>query len=58
MFQGKLTKVNKKSSVTLTLVLRHGHNAGNVVLLLAELLFGKVADQMTALAIVDSQYVK
>lgn len=50
--------MNEKTAVSLTLVLRHGHDARDVVLLLAELLLGKVANQVAAFAIVDGQDVE
>ena len=54
----ELTEMNEKATVSLSLVLRHGHDAGDVVLLLAELLFGEVTDEVTSFAIVDGQHVE
>lgn len=53
-----LTKIDEKPSESLPLVLRHGHDAGHVVLLLAMLLFGKVAHQMAALLVVLGEHVE
>ncbi len=54
----KLTEMDQKSSVSLTLVLRHCHDARDVILLLTKLLLGKVADQVATLAIIHRQYIK
>lgn len=50
--------MNEETAVSLTLVLGHRHDARNVVLLLTQFLLGKIADQMTTLAIVDCQDVE
>ena len=50
--------MDEKTAVTLALVLRHSHDARNVVLLLTEFLFGKVADEVTSFTVVDSQHVE
>lgn len=50
--------MNEESAVSLALILRHRHNARDVVLLLTEFLLRKVADKMASLAIVDRQDVK
>ena len=50
--------MNQKTTISLTLVLWHGHNTRHVVLLLAQLLLGKVSNQVTSFAVVDGQNVK
>lgn len=50
--------MDEETTVSLTLVLRHGHDARDVVLLLTQFLFGKVADQMATFAVVDRQDVE
>ena len=48
----RLTEIDEESSVALSLVVRHGHDAADVVLLGTVLLLRKVSDQVTALRIV------
>lgn len=50
--------MDKEPSVSLALVLRHGHDARDVVFLLTEFLFGEVADEVAALAVVDGERVE
>lgn len=50
--------MDEKTTVSLTLILRHGHNAGNIVFLLAQLLLGKVADEVTSFTVIDGQYIE
>ena len=54
----EVAEVDEEAAVALTLVLGHCHDAGHVVLLLARLLFGEVADKMAALAVVLGQHVE
>lgn len=53
-----LTKMDEKPPVALPLVLRHRHDAGHVVLLLAVFLFGEVSDQVAPLAVVFGEYIE
>ena len=47
-----LTEVDEEPPVALTLVVRHGHDAADIVLLLTVLLFGEVANQMTPFLVI------
>lgn len=47
-----LTKMDEKSPIALPLVLRHRHDARNVVLLLTMLLLRKIADKVASFAVV------
>ena len=48
----KLTEIDEKSSISLPLIVRHGHDTADVVLLGAVLLLREVAHQVTPLGIV------
>ena len=50
--------MNEETAVSLSLVLRHSHNARNVIFLLTELLLGKVSNEVTSLAIVNGQNIE
>ena len=48
----KLTEVDEEPSVAFPLVVGHGHDAADIVLLLAVLLFGEVTNQMTPFLVI------
>lgn len=50
--------MDEKPAEPLALVLRHGHDAADVVLLLTVLLLGEVAHQVAALGVVLGQHVE
>ena len=50
-----LTEVDEEPPVALTLVVRHGHDAADIVLLLTVLLFGEVSNQVTSLLVVPDK---
>jgi hypothetical protein len=47
-----ITEINEESSVSFSLVVRHGHDTADVVLLRAVLLLGEVAHQMATLRVI------
>ena len=49
----KLTKVDEQPAVSLPLVVRHGHDAADVVLLGAVLLLAEVSHQVTPVTVVS-----
>lgn len=53
-----LTEVNEKSSISLPLVLGHGHNTGHIILLLAMFLLGEVSHQVAALVVILGEDIK
>lgn len=50
--------MDEKSAEALPLVLRHRHDAGHVVLLLAMFLLGEVSDEMATFAVVLGEHVE
>lgn len=53
-----LTKMDEKPPEALPLVLRHRHDTGHVVLLLAVFLLREVADEVAALGVVFGEDVE
>lgn len=53
-----LTEMDEEPPVALSLILRHCHYAGDVILLLAVFLLREVADQVTALAVILGQHIE
>ena len=54
----QIAEVDQEAAKALALVLGHGHDAGDVVLLLAGFLLGEVAHEVAALAVVLGQHVE
>ena len=54
----EVAEIDQEAAEALSLVLRHRHDARDVVLLLAGLLLGEIADEVAALAIVLGQHVE
>ena len=54
----RLTKMDEETAISLTLVLWHGHDARDVVLLLTEFFLREVANEVTSLFVIDSEYVE
>lgn len=50
--------MNEKSTIPLSLVLWHGHNARHIILLLAVFLFGEVSYQVAALLVILGEDVE
>lgn len=53
-----LTEMNQKPSISLTLILRHCHDARNIIFLLTMLFFRKIPDEMATLIVIMRENVK